>query len=212
LSVTFPNKQTPPPQQGMASRQGPSRTNPASGVRRNLFHHSLNRRPVASTSASASTTATVHVAAEQDSSSDIVARDEHGNYQLDQPSLAPLPRDELQEDRGAQCKQLHLKEHALTRRCRRGQPIDRDIWKATPAAYRAQRYVICTCFFVLYIAYSLFANLQKSSRRRSKPASSPRSNPSMKTNGCLNQTTKNPRKHPRKSLSNHGYISLLLST
>lgn len=84
----------------MTSRQGASRSTTTSGVRRNLFAHTLNRRAAAPSASLTTTSTAVQVAAEHDGASDIVARDEHGNYQLDQPALAPLPRDELQDERG----------------------------------------------------------------------------------------------------------------
>jgi hypothetical protein len=37
-----------------------------------------------------------------------VARDEHGNYLLEQPTMTPMPRNELQEERGGFIYTLNL--------------------------------------------------------------------------------------------------------
>lgn len=81
----------------MASKIASSRT-AASGtanVRRNLFHHQLSRRP---TSASTSTSGTTLQESLHDDSSDIVAKDRNGNYQVQVPMLPPLDNDQAQED------------------------------------------------------------------------------------------------------------------
>ena len=67
----------------------------ASNVRRNLFHHTLSRRP---TSASTSTSATTLQEGPQDESLDIVVKDRNGNYQVQVPLLPPLDEDQAQEE------------------------------------------------------------------------------------------------------------------
>ncbi|KAF2811151.1 uncharacterized protein BDZ99DRAFT_462424 [Mytilinidion resinicola] len=93
----------------------PPRTTTASGVRRNLFHH---RRP---TTSSTSTSATTLQVASEDANQEMVARDEHGNYRLEQPAMTPLPRNDLQEEREAENRlietyrkhQQHIEPHEL---------------------------------------------------------------------------------------------------
>ncbi|CAF9936980.1 MAG: hypothetical protein ALECFALPRED_007029 [Alectoria fallacina] len=81
----------------MASKSTASRSTATgtSSVRRNLFHHTLSRRP---TSASTSTLATTLQDASQDESSDIVVKDRNGNYQVQIPILPPLDEDQAQEE------------------------------------------------------------------------------------------------------------------
>ncbi|MCJ1385937.1 hypothetical protein MMC17_009062 [Xylographa soralifera] len=77
----------------MTSQQPTSRlaASSASHVRRNLFHHSLSRRP---TSASTSTSATtLHDSPQESSNSEIVVRNQDGDYQVSVPSL-PADEDE----------------------------------------------------------------------------------------------------------------------
>ena len=66
-----------------------------SSVRRNLFHHTLSRRP---TSTSTSTSATTLQEGSQDESLDIVIKDRNGNYQVQVPLLPPLDEDQAQEE------------------------------------------------------------------------------------------------------------------
>ncbi|CAF9906338.1 hypothetical protein IMSHALPRED_004175 [Imshaugia aleurites] len=81
----------------MASKSTASRSaaTGTSSVRRNLFHHSLSRRP---TSASTSTSATTLQEGSQDESSDIVVKDRNGNYEVQIPLLPPLDEDQAQEE------------------------------------------------------------------------------------------------------------------
>ena len=81
----------------MASKSTASRSAVTgnSSVRRNLFHHTLSRRP---TSASTSTSATTLQEGSQDESSDIVVKDRNGNYQVQVPILPPLDEDQAQEE------------------------------------------------------------------------------------------------------------------
>ena len=81
----------------MASNSTASRSiaTGTSSVRRNLFHHTLSRRP---TSASTSSLATTLQDASQDESSDIVVKDRNGNYQVQVPILPPLDEDQAQEE------------------------------------------------------------------------------------------------------------------
>jgi hypothetical protein len=83
----------------MSSRQPPSRATAASGVRRNLFSH-INRRAATGPSSNAGSSATTLQLENQDAGSDIVVRDEHGNYHLDQPSVGHIPDDNMQERTG----------------------------------------------------------------------------------------------------------------
>ena len=66
-----------------------------SSVRRNLFHHTLSRRP---TSTSTSTSATTLQEGSQDETLDIVVKDRNGNYQVQVPLLPPLDEDQAQEE------------------------------------------------------------------------------------------------------------------
>lgn len=103
----------------MTSRQPVPRTTTASGVRRNLFSHSLSRRPT--TSSTSGTSATTLQVASEEANADIVARDEHGNYLLEQPTMTPMPRNELQEEREVENRlietyrkhQQHIEPHEL---------------------------------------------------------------------------------------------------
>ncbi|OCL09112.1 hypothetical protein AOQ84DRAFT_28502 [Glonium stellatum] len=103
----------------MASRQPAPRTTTASGVRRNLFSHTLSRRPT--TSSTSGTSATTLQVASEDANPDVVARDEHGNYQIEQPTMTPMPRNELQEEREVENRlietyrkhQQHIEPHEL---------------------------------------------------------------------------------------------------
>jgi hypothetical protein len=90
----------------MTSRQPAPRTTTASGVRRSLFSHSRIRRPT--TSSTSGTSATTLQVASEEANADIVARDEHGNYLLEQPTMTPMPRNELQEERGGFIYTLNL--------------------------------------------------------------------------------------------------------
>lgn len=81
----------------MASKSTASRSVATgnSSVRRNLFHHTLSRRP---TSASTSTSATTLQEGSQDESSDIVVKDNNGSYQVQVPLLPPIDEDQAQEE------------------------------------------------------------------------------------------------------------------
>lgn len=81
----------------MASKPSSSRTTATNttGVRRNLFHHHLSRRP---TSASTSTSATTLQESPQEDSAEIVLKDRNGNYQVDIPLLPPLDEEQIQEE------------------------------------------------------------------------------------------------------------------
>jgi hypothetical protein len=92
----------------MASRN-PSRTQDAiprsaSGTgapsaRRGLFVS--YRRPTPNTSLSSGPTIAQAVHKDATASQDdIIQRDEQGNYRLDLPNMAPIPRDEMKEERG----------------------------------------------------------------------------------------------------------------
>lgn len=90
----------------MASKSTASRSaaTGTSSVRRNLFHHTLSRRP---TSASTSTSATTLQEGSQDESSDIVVKDRNGNFEVQIPILPPLDEDQAQEeDSGSEKEKL----------------------------------------------------------------------------------------------------------
>lgn len=106
LEPQYPPASSPPENLEMTSRQPAPRTTTASGVRRNLFSHSLSRRPT--TSSTSGTSATTLQVASEEVNADIVARDEHGNYLLEQPTMTPMPRNELQEERGGFTYTLNL--------------------------------------------------------------------------------------------------------
>ena len=102
----YPPASSPPENLEMTSRRPAPRTTTASGVRRNLFSHSLSRRPT--TSSTSGTSATTLQVVSEEANADIVARDEHGNYLLEQPTMTPMPRNELQEERGGFIYMLNL--------------------------------------------------------------------------------------------------------
>lgn len=81
----------------MASKPSISRapSNAGSSVRRNLFHHHLSRRP---TSASTSTSATTLPESPQEDSSEIIVKDQSGNYDVQVPLLPPLDGEQAQDD------------------------------------------------------------------------------------------------------------------
>ena len=66
------------------------------GVRRNLFHHHLSRRPTGtSTSTSSIPQQQARVSEEEN---EIVARDSDGNYVLRIPALPPLDEEQMQDE------------------------------------------------------------------------------------------------------------------
>lgn len=79
------------------SSKGSFRANTAKtpSVRRNLFHHHLSRRPT-TTSTSNSCSTTQEPA--KDETSEIVARDNKGNYQFRVPALPPLEDDHVPDE------------------------------------------------------------------------------------------------------------------
>lgn len=94
---------TDPNMASKSSSRVPS--NSSSNVRRNLFHHHLNRRP---TGKSASASATTIQESPADSSSEIVMRDPHGNYAVQIPLLPPPEDDQVQEDEVAEKESMLL--------------------------------------------------------------------------------------------------------
>jgi hypothetical protein len=70
----------------MSQRSAASRLNSSSGIRRNLFHHHLSRRPT--TSSTSTSASTLQAPSEQDTS-DIVARDKNGDYEIGDPLVTP---------------------------------------------------------------------------------------------------------------------------
>jgi hypothetical protein len=68
-------------------------------ARRGLFVTYRRPTPNTALSAGASAAQAVHKDATA-SEDDIIQRDEQGNYRLDLPSMAPLPRDEDKEEHG----------------------------------------------------------------------------------------------------------------
>ena len=81
----------------MAARSSSTRApiTSTAGVRRNLFHHHLSRRP---TSASTSTSTTTLQETIHDDSNEIVAKDSNGNIEIRVPVLPPLDEDQVQEE------------------------------------------------------------------------------------------------------------------
>ncbi|KAI9859353.1 MAG: hypothetical protein M1813_006690 [Trichoglossum hirsutum] len=77
----------------MSTRSTTSRSG-APGVRRNLFHHHLSRRP---TTSSTSTSASTLPASPEDTSADIVIRDKNGNYQVEIPLMPEERQQETME-------------------------------------------------------------------------------------------------------------------
>ncbi|KAL9633041.1 MAG: hypothetical protein Q9164_004939 [Protoblastenia rupestris] len=93
----------------MAARSSSTRATITStaGVRRNLFHHHLSRRP---TSASTSTSTTTLQETIHDDSNEIVAKDSNGNIEIRVPVLPPLDEDQVQEeDMGSERDKLEAK-------------------------------------------------------------------------------------------------------
>ena len=99
----------------MASKSTASRSaaTGTSSVRRNLFHHTLSRRP---TSASTSTSATTLQEGSPDESSDIVVKDRHGNYQVQVPLLPPLDEDQAQEEDSGNEKESAVRPPGIRKR------------------------------------------------------------------------------------------------
>ncbi|KAJ9643069.1 hypothetical protein H2199_004591 [Coniosporium tulheliwenetii] len=105
----------------MASREPPRRTTTASGVRRNLFQHAASRRPATTASSTSGTSVTTLQVAPEEANADIAVRDEHGNYQLEQPAMTPMGRDEGRDEREVdhrlieayRKRQQHIEPHEL---------------------------------------------------------------------------------------------------
>lgn len=77
----------------MASRATSSRNGTTtSNVRRNLFHHHLSRRPASASTSTSATTFEVPT----DSNSDIVSRDQNGNYQVETQVIPPIGEEQQQ--------------------------------------------------------------------------------------------------------------------
>ena len=81
----------------MASKNSSSQVTATStaGVRRNLFHHHLSRRP---TNASTSTSTTTLQEAIHDETNDIVEKDSNGLFKIKVPVLPPLDDDQADEE------------------------------------------------------------------------------------------------------------------
>ena len=121
----------PPNSPSMAHRP-PSRPPPASlsHVRRNLFHQNLSRRPTSATSNSTSATTQLLDSPPIDStSSEIVERDENGNYVIQLPMLPPEEIEEGQEGQegtGAQAEDVRGWDPKARKRGAGGGPTDTD--------------------------------------------------------------------------------------
>lgn len=107
----------------MASKATAARsaTNAPASVRRNLFHHTLSRRP---TSSSTSTTATTLQESPQDDSLDIVMKDRNGNYQVQAPLLPLIDEDQAQEDESS----IEEKDSTAILACEKREGPDANPW------------------------------------------------------------------------------------
>ena len=94
------------------TRHTSTSTSRTAGVRRNLFHHHLSRRPTTSSTTSAET---VRLDMEMESeSSDIVIRDKNGDYEVGDPPIPVLDDQEEPSNREAQeDESMSVAEHAL---------------------------------------------------------------------------------------------------
>lgn len=75
----------------------------STGVRRNLFHHQLSRRPTTSSTSTSTETVRLDIEHESDTS-DIVIRDKNGEFEIGDPPMQSLDEqeeggnDDAQED------------------------------------------------------------------------------------------------------------------
>jgi hypothetical protein len=107
----------------------------APSARRGLFVS--YRRPTPNTALSTGTTAAQAVHKDATASQDdIIQRDEQGNYRLDLPNMAPLPRDEIKEERGMNSDAVPFFQLHLTLYSRSRKPPHRDV----PQASRTDRF------------------------------------------------------------------------
>lgn len=73
-------------------------TTSATGVRRNLFHHSLSRRPTGGSSKSSTASTVAEEPAIHDDSAGIVVKDRNGNFQVTVPTLPPMDDEQAAEE------------------------------------------------------------------------------------------------------------------
>ncbi|KAI9759279.1 MAG: hypothetical protein M1835_000404 [Candelina submexicana] len=92
----------------MASRPTASRTTTASGVRRNLFHPHLSRRPTSSTASNSTSATTILQTSPEDNSDDIVIRDKNGNYQVEVPLMPIEQNDDPHEKEKIEARLVEL--------------------------------------------------------------------------------------------------------
>jgi hypothetical protein len=70
-------------------------THPRTGVRRNLFHHQLSRRPTTSSTSTSAETLRLDSAENEDmDNSDIVIRDKNGEFEIGDPPMQSLDENE----------------------------------------------------------------------------------------------------------------------
>ncbi len=65
----------------------------STGVRRNLFHQHLSRRPTTSSTSTSAETLRLDIDPESDSS-DIVIRDKNGDFEIEDPPIQPFDEQE----------------------------------------------------------------------------------------------------------------------
>lgn len=81
------------------SSSRPTASTTTTGVRRNLFHHQLSRRPPKQEGLNAAASKSLQEP-QQDDSLDIVGRDRNGNYHVEMPVLPPLDEEQAHEEEG----------------------------------------------------------------------------------------------------------------
>ncbi|KAI6716321.1 hypothetical protein JHW43_001099 [Diplocarpon mali] len=97
-----------------------SSTTRTTGVRRNLFHQHLSRRPTTSSTSASAETLRLDIEPESDSS-DIVIRDKNGDFEIEDPQIQPFDgqeegghvdahEDEKEKQRLADAVKHHLRD------------------------------------------------------------------------------------------------------
>lgn len=89
-------------------RQASGSSTRNTGVRRNLFHQHLSRRPTTSSTSTSAETLRLDMEAESETS-DIVTRDKNGDYEVGDPPMPPL------DDQEEQGSEIQEEESAYTR-------------------------------------------------------------------------------------------------
>jgi hypothetical protein len=81
------------------------------GVRRNLFHQHLSRRPTTSSTSTSAETLRLDIEADSETS-DIVIRDKNGDFEVGDPPIPELDEQEEPGNQGAQeDKSMSLRTH-----------------------------------------------------------------------------------------------------